>query len=139
MRPLLPRIGREFFGFTFRQTEHQGPGICIGRLGRGGLLTIDWIPARGNSFNVGVKLPINQPWRGKTRPTTISVKMKQVRPAPPPYDNPSPALLEALDNVEAAYDHVALSIAAFPDHDFPEEWAAAIVRGGAGVLAETGW
>jgi selenide,water dikinase len=32
----------------------------------------------------------------------------------------------------------ALSIAAFPDHDFPEEWAAAIVRGGAGVLAEAG-
>ncbi len=32
----------------------------------------------------------------------------------------------------------ALSIAAFPDRDFPEEWAAAIVRGGAGVLAEAG-
>jgi selenide,water dikinase len=32
----------------------------------------------------------------------------------------------------------ALSIAAFPDHDFPEEWAAAIVRGGAGALAEAG-
>ena len=32
----------------------------------------------------------------------------------------------------------ALSIAAFPDQDFPEEWAAAIVRGGAGVLAEAG-
>jgi selenide,water dikinase len=32
----------------------------------------------------------------------------------------------------------ALSIAAFPDRDFPEEWAAAIVQGGAGVLAEAG-
>ncbi len=30
----------------------------------------------------------------------------------------------------------ALSVAAFPDHDFPVEWAAAIVRGGAEVLAE---
>jgi hypothetical protein len=77
----------------------SGPVRRGGLFGRGGLLTIDWIPARGNSFNVGVKLPINQPWRGKTRPTTISVKMKQVRPAPLPYDNPSPALLEALDNV----------------------------------------
>jgi selenide,water dikinase len=28
----------------------------------------------------------------------------------------------------------ALSIAAFPDRDFPLEWAAAIVRGGAEVL-----
>jgi selenide,water dikinase len=32
----------------------------------------------------------------------------------------------------------ALSIAAFPDRDFPEEWGAAIVRGGAGILAEAG-
>jgi selenide,water dikinase len=32
----------------------------------------------------------------------------------------------------------ALSVAAFPDRDFPEEWAAAIVRGGAHVLAEAG-
>ncbi len=32
----------------------------------------------------------------------------------------------------------ALSVAAFPDRDFPEEWAAAIVRGGARVLAEAG-
>jgi selenide,water dikinase len=32
----------------------------------------------------------------------------------------------------------ALSIAAFPDTDFPMEWGAAIVRGGAGVLAGAG-
>ena len=32
----------------------------------------------------------------------------------------------------------ALSIAAFPDRDFPPEWAAAIVRGGALVLREAG-
>jgi selenide,water dikinase len=32
----------------------------------------------------------------------------------------------------------ALSIAAFPDRDFPVEWAAAIVRGGAATLAEAG-
>jgi selenide,water dikinase len=32
----------------------------------------------------------------------------------------------------------ALSIAAFPDRDFPAEWAAAIVRGGALALKEAG-
>ncbi|HEY7410785.1 MAG TPA: selenide, water dikinase SelD [Vicinamibacteria bacterium] len=32
----------------------------------------------------------------------------------------------------------ALSIAAFPETDFPPEWAAAIVRGGAAKLAEAG-
>ena len=32
----------------------------------------------------------------------------------------------------------ALSIACFPERDFPPEWAAAIVRGGADKLAEAG-
>jgi len=32
----------------------------------------------------------------------------------------------------------ALSIAAFPDHDFPMEWAAAIVRGGQAALRRAG-
>lgn len=32
----------------------------------------------------------------------------------------------------------ALSIAAFPEHDFPPEWAAAIVRGGQAKLREAG-
>jgi selenide,water dikinase len=32
----------------------------------------------------------------------------------------------------------ALSVAAFPDHDFPDEWAAHIVRGGAETLAAAG-
>ena len=41
-----------------------GPVRRGGLFGRGGLLTIDWFPARGLSFNVGVKLPINQTWRG---------------------------------------------------------------------------
>jgi selenide,water dikinase len=50
------------------------------------------------------------------------------------------AAANALSDVYAMGGHplTALSIAAFPDHDFPEEWAAAIVRGGAGVLAEAG-
>jgi hypothetical protein len=75
-----------------------GPVRRGGLLGRGGLLTIDWLPARGNSFNIGVKLPINQPWRGKTRPATIAVKLEPVRPDPLPFDDPDPTLVEALDN-----------------------------------------
>ncbi len=73
-----------------------GPVRRGGLFGRGGLLTIDWLPARGNSFNVGVKLPINQPWRGKTRPDRTSIKLKQVRPDPVPFEDPSPALMDAL-------------------------------------------
>jgi hypothetical protein len=77
----------------------SGPIRRGGLLGRGGLLTVDWVINR-QSFNVGVKLPIAQPWRGKTRPGQIAVELKQVRPEPHPLENPGPALLEALDNVE---------------------------------------
>lgn len=71
-----------------------------GLLGRGGLLSIDWIPARGHSFNVGVKLPIAQPWRGKTRPQKIAVELEPVRPDPLPYDASDPMLVEAIGHVE---------------------------------------
>jgi hypothetical protein len=77
-----------------------GPLRRGGLLGRGGLLTIDWIPARGHSFNIGVKLPIDQPWQGKTRPARTSVKLEPVRPDPLPFDNPDPELLAALGNAE---------------------------------------
>jgi hypothetical protein len=77
----------------------SGPIRRGGLLGRGGLLTIDWIPARGHSFNVGVKLPIAQPWSGKTRPETIAFELQPVRPEPPPFHEPVPELEQALANV----------------------------------------
>jgi selenide,water dikinase len=50
------------------------------------------------------------------------------------------AAVNALSDVYAMGGRpiTALSIAAFPEQDFPPEWAAAIVRGGAEVLAEAG-
>jgi selenide,water dikinase len=50
------------------------------------------------------------------------------------------AAANALSDVYAmgARPITALAIAAFPERDFPEEWAAAIVRGGAEKLAEAG-
>jgi selenide,water dikinase len=50
------------------------------------------------------------------------------------------AAANALSDVYAmgARPLTALAIAGFPDRDFPQEWAAAIVRGGALVLREAG-
>jgi len=50
------------------------------------------------------------------------------------------AAANALSDVYAmgARPLTALSVAAFPDRDFPEEWAADIVRGGAETLAAAG-
>jgi selenide,water dikinase len=50
------------------------------------------------------------------------------------------AAANALSDVYAMWGRplTALSIAAFPDRDFPDEWVAAIVRGGARTLAEAG-
>jgi selenide,water dikinase len=50
------------------------------------------------------------------------------------------AAANALSDVYAmgARPLTALAIAAFPEHDFPAEWAAAIVQGGAETLADAG-
>jgi selenide,water dikinase len=57
-----------------------------------------------------------------------------------PLDYGRIAAANALSDVYAMGGRplTALAIAAFPDVDFPREWAAAIVRGGAEVLAEAG-
>ena len=39
-----------------------------GILGHGSLARIDWLPSRGQTLNVGVQVPVLQPWVGKTRP-----------------------------------------------------------------------
>jgi len=57
-----------------------------------------------------------------------------------PYDFGRIAAANALSDVYAMGGRpiTALSIAAFPEHDFPAEWAVAIVRGGADALREAG-
>ena len=63
---------------------------------------------------------------------------------PPVVDDPAAfgaiAAANALSDVYAMGGRplTALSIAGFPDRDLPQEWAAAIVQGGAKVLAEAG-
>ena len=39
-----------------------------GILGHGSLARVDWLPSRGQTLNVGLQVPVLQPWVGKTRP-----------------------------------------------------------------------
>ncbi len=39
-----------------------------GILGHGSLARVDWLPSRGQTLNVGLQVPMLQPWVGKTRP-----------------------------------------------------------------------
>lgn len=71
---------------------------------RGGLVTVDWIPARGHSFNVGVELPIGQKWAGRSRPNHKAYPVAPERPDLEPVGHREPALEPALANVrETAY------------------------------------
>ncbi len=44
-----------------------------GIFGHGSLARIDWLPSRGQTLNVGLQLPVLQPWVGKTRPKAQDV------------------------------------------------------------------
>jgi hypothetical protein len=69
-----------------------------GFLVRGGQLQLNYLPTRGHSWQVGLQVPIGQPWAGKTRPRNAH----HVIPTPPepPVDfATTPALEEALAHV----------------------------------------
>jgi hypothetical protein len=46
-----------------------------GLFGRGGNLRIDWLPARDHSFNIGISIPLGQPYKGKTRTKEDRVRL----------------------------------------------------------------
>ena len=75
-----------------------------GIIARGGQVVVDWIPARGNSFNVGFNFPIGQKWAGKTRPGPMKYPVSPDRPNLETITYAQPALEPALANVrETAY------------------------------------
>ena len=58
-----------------------------GLLGRGTQLRVDWIPARGSGLDVGITIPLGQPYAGRTRPRNTGVSLRDVardvKPHPP--------------------------------------------------------
>lgn len=61
--------------FTLQSAIRRG-----GLIGRGSMLRVDWLPTRHQEIDVGVNIPLRQPFAGRTRPRTTIVK---VPPAPP--------------------------------------------------------
>jgi hypothetical protein len=49
-----------------------------GILGRGTQLRVDWIPARSSGLDVGITVPLGQPYAGRTRPRNTGVSLRDV-------------------------------------------------------------
>ncbi len=75
----------------------QRGGILV----RGGQLRIDYLPTRGHSLNIGVRLPFGQPFLGRSRPRQDHIELSDPEP-PPIYLVPDSTLVEALANADTA-------------------------------------
>jgi phosphatidylserine/phosphatidylglycerophosphate/cardiolipin synthase-like enzyme len=59
------------------------PGRRSGIFGRGTEIRGDWIPARSQTFHIGVQVPLGQHWAGRTRPHVTAVELpREPRAAP---------------------------------------------------------
>ncbi|NJD19796.1 MAG: hypothetical protein FIA95_11015 [Gemmatimonadetes bacterium] len=102
---LYSPITRLAFGGDYNAQDHELDLILslIHPFQRGGLLKpggsfrVDWLPGRGNSVGLGVRLPIAQPFLGKTRPRQDHVPLPDPEP-PPIFLIPDPSLVDALAN-----------------------------------------
>jgi hypothetical protein len=77
-----------------------------GLFGLGGRLRIDWLPTRGQTFQLGLSFPLWQPWMGRTRPRTDHVALSVPKQPPLRFASTDAALDEVLANVEHAADWI---------------------------------
>jgi len=102
-----------------------------GLLGRGTQLRVDWIPARGSGLDVGITIPLGQPYAGRTRPRNTGVSLRDVTPHPPTTASTAayqqagarplaPAADTALRNVRRAALLIAAYSNFFTEHHEPD-------------------
>ncbi|MGD8601411.1 MAG: hypothetical protein PVF19_08700, partial [Gemmatimonadota bacterium] len=72
----------------------QRGGLLVG----GGALRVDYLPGRGNSFSIGLRFPLGQPFLGRTRARQDHVELPDPE-LPPLFLIPDPTLVDALSNV----------------------------------------
>jgi len=77
-----------------------------GLFGHGTRLRVDYLPTRGNSFQVGVMVPLGQRWLGKTRPKSDHVALKLPEHVARPEPVAVPGLDAAIANVRDAADWI---------------------------------
>lgn len=74
-----------------------------GFLARGGMVALDWLPS-ASAFNVGLQVPLGQPWAGKTRPPSMKYRVSGDQSDVPVVQYADPNLDAVLANVrEGAY------------------------------------
>lgn len=77
-----------------------------GPLRKGGSLRFDWLPGRSHSFNLGLSIPLGQPYMGKIRPTSDHVPLPKAFFTSKSIYTPDPELRETLDNLRHAADWI---------------------------------
>ena len=92
------------------------PPVRGGLFGRGGQFRIDWIPARDQTVQLGVTMPVGQRWVGRTRPRRTDVPLPE-----PPKERPTGASLDAGEGAEilAGVRDYAMRLAGW---GFPIAW-----------------
>ena len=66
---------------TFQTAIRRG-----GLLGHGSMVRIDWLPARHQTVDVGIQLPLLQPFAGRTRPRRTIAQIQTADAAQPRSD-----------------------------------------------------
>jgi len=83
--------------FSFETAIRRG-----GLLGRGSMLRLDWIPTRDQTFALGVRFPVAQPFAGRTRPIRTTADVDVGKPRPQRFEPLSDSIEHALATVETA-------------------------------------
>src|SRR5690349_24231939 len=79
-----------------------------GLLGRGSMLRVDWIPARGQTVRVGIAAPLFQPLAGLTRPRATTVEIPNPpRPHMQPIASRDAATQQLARDIESSSDVIA--------------------------------
>jgi len=105
---LFSPVTRIAFGGDYNVRDHEvdfflsliHPFQRGGILAPGGAIRLDYLPGRGPTVGVGVRLPIGQPFLGKTRPRQDHVVLTDPEP-PPIFLIPDTALVDALSSASS--------------------------------------
>ena len=83
--------------FSFETAIRRG-----GVLGRGTMARVDWLPGRDHALNVGIHVPLAQPWAGRTRRKDVDVEPPAPHRMPLSTDRAPAGAEAALATVAAA-------------------------------------
>jgi hypothetical protein len=95
-----------------------------GIFGHGTDLRLEWLPTRGNSYQLGIGIPIFQPNRGKTRPKHDYVKLNDPKPPRIETVDVSPFLSETLQNIRESAHWVNRLTTPFYDYEGADPYKA---------------